>query len=120
MSKSNASVRKCLMCRRMVKQDEFCAHCTAAFERRRDAEKMTGAQRAAEMEKRRILEIPVPLAHKRIEELVGRSVLTHEISLNWDGLVEEARSRKAPSMTDVIGLIPEDKRIIAVLPGGDD
>jgi hypothetical protein len=56
---------------------------------------MTGDERAAELSALldRPLSRPFDLIHKRIEELAGRSVWTHEIGLNSEGLVEEARNR---------------------------
>jgi hypothetical protein len=60
---------------------------------------MTGDERAAELSALmdRPLSRPFDLIHKRIEELVGRPVWTHELGLNRDGLIEEARNRPRDS-----------------------
>lgn len=100
--------------------DSWCPTCTANFESRRDAEAMTGDERAAELELLfGPLEIKFDLLHKRIEELVGRSVWTHEMGLNHLGLVEEARTRKAATLQEVMDLIPPEKRIVVVVNEGD-
>jgi hypothetical protein len=94
---------------------ESCPKCLDDFENRPDAEQMTGNQRADEM--KRLdgpMEIPFSNVHQRIEELVGRPVWTHEIGLNWQGLVDEAANRSHPSMTEIIDLIPADKQVIII------
>jgi len=78
---------------------------------------MTGEERAKEMELLfGALEIPVRMVHERIEELVGRPVFTHEMGLNSDGLIQEARNRQHPSLREVVDLIPPEKRIIVITP----
>jgi hypothetical protein len=76
-------------------QADFCPACIQEHETRLSAESMTGDERAAELSALldRPLSRPFDLIHKRIEELAGRSVWTHEIGLNSEGLVEEARNR---------------------------
>ena len=74
-----------------------CPECLALFEI--DAESMTGDERAAAME---ALDGPLTVEfgklHKRIEQLVGRPVWTHEMgSQLWPTLVEEARTRRHPA-----------------------
>lgn len=96
---------------------EFCPTCVENFKTRRNAEEMTGEERAKEMELLfGALEMPFPMVHERIEELVGRPVFTHEIGLNSDGLIQEARNRQHPSLKEVVDLIPPEKRIIVVAP----
>lgn len=77
-------------------------------------------ERIAEMEKLRWLEAPFTMTHKRIEELVGRPVWTHEMVMNWKGLVTEAGSYigedsqefTPAKMREIIDLVPENKRVI--------
>jgi len=48
-----------------------------------------------------------------LERAVGRPVFTHELVLNFDGLAEELlNGGPAPTLEQIINLIPEDKRII--------
>jgi len=59
---------------------EACPVCTEEWESRRDAAEMTPEERWAEFESwGPILEIDFSKLHKRIEELVGRPVFTHEL-----------------------------------------
>ena len=58
---------------------------------------------------------PFQVFHKAIEEALGRPVWTHEFGLNYDGLVAEfLGERTAPTMQEIIELIPEHKRIVIV------
>lgn len=57
------------------------------------------------------------LFHKSLEESLGRSVFTHEMGLNYDGLVREFLGEiPAPTFEEILNLIPEDKRILVVPP----
>lgn len=74
-----------------------CPDCVAIM--RRPVESMTGDERAAEMERwsNNVLTVEFPFLHQRIEELVGRPVLTHEMgSRLWPNLVDEARTGMHP------------------------
>lgn len=54
--------------------------------------------------------------HEAIEKALGRSVWTHEFGLNRDGLILELFGEKdAPSVDEIINLIPEKKRIVVQL-----
>jgi hypothetical protein len=56
---------------------------------------------------------PFDVFHEAVEKSLGRPVFTHEFGLNYDGLCEEfLGQRSAPSLQDIINLIPEDKRIV--------
>lgn len=85
--------RTCHICGTVT--DTYCPTCTAHFASRRNAEVMTGEERAAELELLcGPLEIEFQLVHRRIEELVGRPVWTHEMgSSGMPGLLQEARTR---------------------------
>ena len=51
--------------------------------------------------------------HKALEESLGRPVFTHEIGLNFDGIVHEFfGERDAPTFQEVVDLIPADRRFI--------
>ena len=66
---------------------------------------------------------PFGVFHEAVEKSLGRPVFTHEFGLNYDGIVAEfLGERDALSMTDIIELIPEEKRIILVVDEerGDD
>ena len=61
------------------------------------------------------LSMDFSLFHKSLEESLGRAVFTHEMGLNWDGLVAEFLGETpAPTFADILNLIPEDKRILVV------
>lgn len=58
--------------------------------------------------------LPFAVLHENVEKALGRPVYTHEFSsLNYDGIIEELRGeRDAPTLQDIIEMIPEDKRIL--------
>lgn len=57
--------------------------------------------------------MPFSRFHEAIEKVLDRSIFTHEFGLNYEGLVLEFLGEKeAPTMDEIINLIPEDKRIL--------
>jgi hypothetical protein len=57
--------------------------------------------------------IPFDVFHEAITNVLGRPVYTHEFGLDYDGLVSEfLGDRCAPTIGDIMNLIPEEKRII--------
>lgn len=59
------------------------------------------------------LTVPFEIFHEAVEKCLGRPVFTHEFSLNYDGIVEEFLGQKpAPTLEEVIDLIPAEKRIL--------
>lgn len=53
-----------------------------------------------------------------LEAALGRNVYTHELALNRDGLKRELRGEdRAPTIDEIIKLIPADKRIV-IWPDG--
>lgn len=57
--------------------------------------------------------LPFDVLHGAVEEALGRPVFTHEFGLDFDGIVQELLGEKdAPTMQEIIDLIPEDKRIL--------
>lgn len=57
--------------------------------------------------------MPFDVFHEAIEKAIGRPVFTHELSLNYDGLKRELlQISPAPTMAEIIDMVPADKRII--------
>ena len=58
--------------------------------------------------------LPFDIFHEAIEKVLGRPVSTHEFaSSNIENLrAEYAEMRRAPTMREIIELIPEENRII--------
>lgn len=51
--------------------------------------------------------------HKALESVLKRPVFTHEFGMNYDGLVREFLGvGSAPTMREIIYMIPADKRIV--------
>lgn len=113
-------LRNCTRCG--TETDAECPSCLDWFENHRpDPADMTADERMREMESWKIAEISFGKIHQRIEELVGRPVWTHEMGLNWKGLVKEAGER--PGTVDmkkvmdplvktgkpVVGVVMDDK-----------
>lgn len=109
------TTRTCRVCGTMAGELEECAGCLDAFHARRDPATMTADERVAEMNR---LKGPTGIFLTRIMqrfgELVGREVFHHEVTLNYDGLTEEARVRSGvpPSADEILELIPGSKRIV--------
>lgn len=90
----------------------YCPSCMEAFQNRRDPKEMTPQERADEFRWwGDILTIPFNDFHKRVEELVGRSVWTHEFA-RPDLLIQEIESQQPATMGEVLDKIPGDKPII--------
>lgn len=59
--------------------------------------------------------LPFGVLHKAVEDALGRPVWTHEFGLNFDGIWQELNGeRDAPTMEEIINLIPEEKRLLVV------
>ena len=57
--------------------------------------------------------MPFQVFHEAIEEELGRPVYTHEFVMNNEGLKQEfLGTKKAPTLDEIIGLIPENKRVV--------
>jgi hypothetical protein len=57
--------------------------------------------------------MPFSVFHEAVEKTLRRPVFTHEFGLNYQGLKNEFFNGKtAPTLEDIINLIPEEKRII--------
>jgi hypothetical protein len=101
----------CPNCRVTWTPPEPCDVCVAEWLTRPDPERMTPAERVAEMNTLdAVLSVPFEMFHKRIERLVGRPVWTHEMaSPVWPQLVTEAGDRVHPSLFEVIDKIQQIK-----------
>ncbi len=110
---SDAVERECHMCGNKCRS--WCQVCTLAFEKRRPVAEMSVEERVDELRMwAGPLEIEFANLHKRIEELMGRSVWTHEMAY-FDSLVAELRSGAQANIADVINKIPADKLIVVGL-----
>ena len=57
--------------------------------------------------------MPFGVFHEALEKTLGRPVWTHELAFNFDGIAMELLGEKdAPTMEEIIGMIPEEKLII--------
>ena len=65
--------------------------------------------------------MPFSVFHRALEEALGRPVYTHEMGLNWNGLVAECNGETpAPSLDDILNLIPPEKRVMVVIGEAND
>jgi hypothetical protein len=76
-------------------------------------EKMTPREIATFQMHEEKLCMPFGVFHKAIEEALGRPVWTHEFGLNAEGIKKElAGDAPMPTMTEILNLIPAEKRIV--------
>lgn len=81
-------------------------------------ETMTFEERAKFQLFEPLLCMPFDIFHEAVEKALGRPVWTHEFGLNMDGLRREImKEAPAPTMSEIIDMIPVDKRIIVVAAG---
>lgn len=74
---------------------------------------MTPIERGAFQLRQRLLCMPFDKFHEGLEALLGRPVFTHELGLNYDGLIAEAEGRAdAPTFEQIINMIPKDKLVV--------
>lgn len=107
------NTRKCYWCSREIPEKSFCDHCQDEFPNRRAPHLMTPDERVSEMQSLGVCEVAFAMIHARIESLVGRPVWTHEMGLNWSGLLQECRWKGRPAtMDEIIDLVPAEKRIV--------
>ena len=60
-----------------------------------------------------LLCMPFSEFHKALEDSLGRPVWTHELGMNYEGITKEfLGEQEAPSMQEIIEMIPEEKRIV--------
>jgi hypothetical protein len=78
---------------------------------------MTDFERATLQLGQDLLCMPFGVFHESVEKALGRPVWTHEFGVNMQGLRDElAGIARAPSMTEIVGMLPAEKTI-AVLTG---
>jgi hypothetical protein len=64
-----------------------------------------------------LLCMPFDVFHEAVEKTLGRPVFTHEFGMNPEGLRKELfHGAPAPTLEEIINLIPEDKRMIISTP----
>ncbi len=81
----------------------------------KEYEKWTDKEKVAVMLYGRRLCMPFDVFHEALEKVLGRPVWTHEMGFNWEGLIKEFEGvQGAPSVDDIINLIPTNKRMIVV------
>ncbi|MDR1176917.1 MAG: hypothetical protein LBK83_15765 [Treponema sp.] len=57
--------------------------------------------------------MPFTVFHEAITKALDRPVFTHEFGLNREGLIKELfHGAPAPTLEEIINLIPEEKRIL--------
>lgn len=79
-------------------------------------ESMSFRERAEFQMTEDLLCMPFEVFHKAMEEALGRPVWTHEFGLNRDGLKAELfGERPAPTMDEILDLIPSEKRIVLLV-----
>jgi hypothetical protein len=62
---------------------------------------------------------PFGVFHEAVEKHLGRPVWTHEFAS--DGLKSEImRDREAPTMAQILDLIPKEKRVILLTPDAEE
>ena len=63
---------------------------------------------------------PFEVFHEAVEKSLGRPVWSHEFGLNYDGLCcEFLGDSEAPTMNEIMELIPESKRIVLICTDPD-
>ena len=84
-----------------------------AFYESRIWEKMTFEERTKFQMVQDKLCMPFDIFHEAITKFLKRPVYTHEFGLNREGLMKEVfEGAPAPTLEEILNLIPEDKRII--------
>ena len=78
-------------------------------------EKMTDEQIFEFQGSQRLMCMPFDVFHKATESVLSRPVFTHEF-VKWDNLKDEYYGKKPkPTLKQIIEMIPESKRIIAIV-----
>lgn len=66
-----------------------------------------------------LLCMPFEIFHEAVEKTLDRPVWTHEFGLNHEGLKRELSGIfPAPTMEEILDMIPKEKRVIVVTQGG--
>jgi hypothetical protein len=60
--------------------------------------------------------VPFKIFHEAVVKTLGRPVFDHELGLNREGLIKELfHGAPAPTLEEIINLIPEEKRALIVI-----
>lgn len=58
---------------------------------------------------------PFGIFHEALEHCLKRPVFTHEIAMNFDGIVAEFLcQRGTPTLEEILSLVPESKQIVVI------
>lgn len=61
---------------------------------------------------------PFEIFHESVEKSLGRPVYSHEFAFNFYGIMDEFLGDKtAPTMEEILKLIPTDQPVIIILSG---
>lgn len=91
----------------LTKEEAIRIYDTKEYENWNDREKV------AAMLYGKLLCMPFDVFHAAIERVLDRPVFTHELGLNYEGIVKEFEGTgKKPTIEEIINLIPEEKRIM--------
>lgn len=80
---------------------EECPECLEEYLHRKDVKLMAIDERVKEFQSWKKCEIYFDKIHKRLEELVGRPIWTHEFG-RWDEIIEEIKSGKHPTLEEIL------------------
>lgn len=59
--------------------------------------------------------MPFDVFHEAVEKTIKRPVFTHEFAVNREGIKAELlKGKKAPTLKEIIEMIPKDKKILIV------
>lgn len=86
-----------------------------AFAENKLYEGMTYRQIAEFQIEQRLLCVPFDVFHEAIEKTLGRSVYTHEFAYPDHIKAEIYGEKNAPTLEEIIELIPKEKRILISL-----
>lgn len=85
------------------------------FAESRQWETMSLEQRALFQMEQDLLCMPFNIFHEAVQKTLNRPVFTHEFGLNRDGLLQELRGLvPAPSMWEVLDLLPPEKTLVVI------
>ena len=96
----------------------WCPVCSSEFESRRPASEMSAEERVREYRSWGVCEIEFSKIHRRIEELVGRSVYTHELAFP-DALVAEIERGVSADLPEILNKLPAGKLVVIDAGEGD-
>ena len=73
---------------------------------------MTKKEMVLDQLKEGVLKVPFSQFHADLQEVLDRPVWTHELALNYQGIIDELEGKvEAPTLSEIVSLIPADKRV---------